>query len=118
MTIRQFQNLPPPGVFTSLADVARYTRVLWDALYKARRGKLECVVELTLTANAASTTLTDERISGQTFIGFDPRTANAAAELATGTMYVTDANRTNGQIVITHANNAQTDRRYFVSLLG
>lgn len=118
MTIRPFQNLPQPGVFSTLADAARYTRVLWDALYKARRGKLECVVEVTLTANAATTTVIDERISGQTFIGFDPRTANAAAELAAGTMYVLDANRTNGQIVITHANNAQTDRRYFLCLIG
>lgn len=118
MTIRPFQNLPQPGVFSTLADVARYTRVLWDGLYKARRGKLECVVEVTLTANAATTVLKDERISGQTFIGFDPRTANAAAELAAGTLYILDANRIDGQVTITHANNAQNDRRYYICFLG
>jgi hypothetical protein len=118
MTIRQFQNLPQPGVFRSLSDVATYTRLLRDALFKARRGKLECVVELTLTESAASTVLTDERISNQTVILFDPLTANAAAELAAGTMYVLAANRLTGQATITHANNAQTDRSYLVALIG
>jgi hypothetical protein len=118
MTVRQFQNLPQPGVFNTLADVVRYSRLLWDALYKARRGKLECIVELTLAPGAATTTLIDERISNQTFVGFDPRTANAAAELAAGTLYILDANRTTGQVVVTHASNAQADRRYFVSLIG
>jgi hypothetical protein len=118
VTIRPFQNLPQPGVFSTLSDVARYTRVLWDALYKARRGKLECVIEVTLAAGAATTVIKDDRISPQTCFGFDPRTANAAAELAAGTLYILDANRIDGQVTITHANNAQTDRRYFASLVG
>lgn len=91
---------------------------MYDALKQVRKGKIECVAELTLTANAASTTFKDVRLSNQTVIAFDALTANAAAELAAGTMYVTTANRTQGQFVITHANNAQTDRSYLVALIG
>lgn len=118
MTIRQFQNLPQPGVFSSLADVARYTRQLWDSLYKVRRGKLECVVEFTLTANVATTVLTDERLSPQTVVLLDPKTANAAAELAAGTVYCLTANRDAGTWTFTHANNAQTDRLFQACLIG
>ena len=91
---------------------------MWDALKPLRKGKLECVGEVTLTANVATTTFNRNGISIQTFIGFDPRTANAATELAAGTMYVLDANRSENAITITHANNAQTDRKFFVLAIG
>jgi hypothetical protein len=118
VTIRQFQHLPPPGWFSSFSDVTTYARALWDALFKVRRGKLECVVELTLTANAASTVLTDERLSPQSVVSFDPKTANAAAEKAAGTLYCLTANRLNAQWTLTHANNAQADREFQISIIG
>jgi hypothetical protein len=77
------------------------------------RGNNGCTV--TLTANAATTTVTSPSVRGLApldCLHFDPLTANAAAELAAGTMYVLEANRTANQIVITHANNAQTDRKF------
>lgn len=118
MTVRQFQHLPPPAVFSSFGAVTAYLRNTWDAMYKLRRGKIECVVELTLTANAASTVLTDERLSVQSAVFFDPKTANAAAELAAGTLYALTANRGTGSWTLTHANNAQTDRNYQVVIIG
>lgn len=85
-------------------------RVIAQAL--GERAKL-----VTLTANAASTTITDARIRFDSFIGFQPTTANAAAELGAGTLYVDDSGRVNGSVTITHANNAQTDRTFKV-LIG
>lgn len=118
MTIHPFQHFPPPPVVSTFEAVTITFRRFWDALVQMRKGKLECVAELTLTANAASTVFKDNRLSFQTVIIFDPLTTNAATELANGTLYVTAANRTNGQFTITHANNAQTDRSYFVAMLG
>ena len=74
--------------------------------------------EVTLTANAASTVVTDARLSYFSAIDFDPMTANAAAELGAGTLYVTQANRINGQFTLTHANNAQADRTFRMTILG
>jgi hypothetical protein len=83
-----------------------------------RRGKIEVTGEFTLAANAASSTLNDPRISIQSVIIWHPRTANAAAELYGGTMYITDANMANGSAIVTHANNAQTDRQFRYAVLG
>lgn len=118
MTIRDFLHFSPPQTFSDFNQVASTVRRMWDALKPLRKGKLECVGEVTLTANAASTTFNRNGISIQTFIGFDPRTANAAAELAAGTMYITDANRSENSVVITHANNANADRTFFVLTIG
>ena len=118
MTIRPFLHLPPPGTFASFADVTSYARRLWDALHALRLGKLEAVQELTLTANAATTTFYRLGVSPQTGITFDAKSANAAAELAAGTMYVRTADRNNDSFVITHANNAQADRTFHVITIG
>lgn len=111
MTIRPFLHFPPPPANSEL-------RRQYEVLQQMRSGKLELVGEVTLTAGAASTSVTDIRISPQSLIVWHPRTANAAAELANGTMYVTDANMANGSMVITHANNAQVDRTFRYGVLG
>lgn len=118
MTVKPFNSLPPPFSFQTLADVAIYLRKLWDALSSMRSGKLQCVTEITLTANSATTAFTDVRLSAYSAVCFDPMTANAAAELAAGTMYVTSANRGGGSWTITNANNVQADRTFRVSIIG
>lgn len=80
------------------------------------QGKLMNTGSVTLTANVASTTVTDARAGLQSFIGFMPQTANAAAEIGAGTMYV--ATQGKQTFTITHANNAQTDRTFRYCLLG
>lgn len=72
------------------------------------------VASVTLTANAATTTVTIDIASNDNMPVFIPTTANAAAELAT--MYISD--RSVGSFEITHANNAQTDRTFLYSLTG
>lgn len=118
MTIRPYLHLPPPATFGSLVDVASYLRRVWDAIFRLRQGKIECVTTVTLTENAATTVLNDIRLSNQSVVTFDPKTANAAAELAAGTLYVLTANRGNASWTITHANNAQTDRTFQISIIG
>ena len=44
------------------------------------------------------------------------KTANAAAEIGNGTMYIGAVN--NGAFVVTHANNAQADRTFLYVALG
>ena len=118
MTIRPYQHTAPPQTVSDFAGVNQMMRRLYDSIFRARQGKLDCIAELTLTAGVTTTVLNDIRLSNQSVVLFDPKTANAAAELAAGTMYVLTANRSTGSWVITHANNAQTDRTFQVSILG
>lgn len=111
MTIRPFLHLPPPANTPE-------ARRLHESLQAMRRGKLECVTELTLTANAATTTLSYLGLSPQSVVTFDPKTANAAAELYGGTMYVLTADRGNDSWTITHSNAASTDRTFQISVIG
>jgi hypothetical protein len=118
MTIRPFQHSPLAVTFSSFSDVTLWARDVYNTLFRLRQGKVECVTEITLTANAATTTFNDQRLSIQSVVSFDPKTANAAAEKAAGTMYVLTANRGSTSWVITHANNAQADRSFQVSIIG
>lgn len=69
---------------------------------------------VTLTANAASTTLTDTRLTASSCISLMPTTANAAGALAT--TYI--GTRAIGSATITHANNAQVDKTFAYSVIG
>lgn len=86
-------------------DVARGVRLLFQ-------GKTNNTGEVTLTAGAASTVLSDSRLTVNSVLLFDPLTANAAAELAAGTLYVLTANRNNAVWTVTHANAVSTDRTF------
>lgn len=97
-------------------DEAEHRRKLANAVNSIRAGKLNALAGLTLTANAATSTFTDARISAQSFLNFMPQTANAVAALAG--MYVDPTTQKTGQAVITHANNAQTDRTFTVLIIG
>lgn len=89
-------------------------REISERVNRLNQGKFNAVTTLTLTANAASTTLTDTRIGALTWIGLMPTTANAAAALAT--TYVSA--RANGSATITHANDANVDKTFNVLLIG
>jgi hypothetical protein len=73
-------------------------------------GRANNTGSFTLTANAASTAVTDVGYQTQQKILFTPTTANAAAEIGAGTMYVSAKGQ--GSFTITHANNSQTDRTF------
>jgi len=89
---------------------------LAQAINQILNGKINTVGDITLTANAASSTLTNTNIGADSCILFMPTTANAAAEIGNGTMYVSA--RTSGSATITHANNANADRTFVYVVLG
>jgi hypothetical protein len=97
-------------VFRSWEELARKVAIVVNANAKGATGSI------TLTANSATSTLTDNRITTNSHIGFMPTTSNAAAEIGNGTMYV--SSRSTGSATITHANNAQTDRTFIYSVEG
>lgn len=83
-------------------------------LNNAMRGKMNVVEEVTLTANAASTVVTDALVNSESLIVLMPTTANAAAALAT--TYIATVG--DGTFTITHANNAQADKTFRYGVLG
>jgi hypothetical protein len=105
-----------------LLEPVEWCRRIAKVLNSVMQGKTNNTGSVTLTANAATTVvqLAVGRLGTDTNIQFDPLTANAAAEKAAGTMYVTTANRSvaNSRFTITHANNAQTDREFRFTLIG
>ena len=70
------------------------------------------------TGAGTSTVITDPRLTWSGVCAFDPLTANAAAELAAGTLFVTDDGRANGSWTVSHASNEQTDRSFRMLLIG
>jgi hypothetical protein len=117
MTVNALGTFPrPPEDFRSFKEVAYYLKNLWEAMQNVRRGKTENVIEVTLTADAGTTTISDPRLSRQSVLVFDPKTANAAAELAAGTLYA--STRGKGEWILTHANNSQTDRSFQSAIIG
>lgn len=79
-------------------------------------GKQNNIGEVTLTHDAASTSVSDARISPFSVLVFMPLTANAATELAAGTMFVSA--QTAGSATLNHANAASTDRRFRFVMFG
>jgi hypothetical protein len=99
-----------------LADDTEWKRKVGAWILEANQGNLNNTAVVTLTANAGSTTVTERRAGEFSFIGFMPTTANAAAELGNGTLYVSAQGKQT--FTITHANNAQADRTFTYCILG
>jgi len=88
------------------------------SLQQLGAGRSNAVGAVTLTANAATTTVTDMNCAAASAILLMPTTANASAEHGAGTVYIATATILNGSFVITHANNAQTDRIFRYAIHG
>jgi hypothetical protein len=88
------------------------------SLQQLAAGRSNAIGTVTLTASVASTTVTDENCAEGSVILPMPTTANASAELGNGTWFVPTATILNGSFVISHANNAQTDRIFRYAIIG
>lgn len=104
-----------PRVSEFQPDEGQHRRQIARALNEALAGRLDCTKLVTLTEDVTTTTVTDARININTAVLAMPTTANAAAEIGAGGMYFTTAN---GSVVVTHANNAQTDRTFMLAFIG
>lgn len=103
--------LPPPQF---LPDAVEHRRQIAQAVALVMTGKMNATAQITLAANATATALIDSRIGANTWIGFSPLTADAAAALAG--LYV--SNQANGQATLTHANTASADRTFNLLFIG
>lgn len=112
-------ELPPEDLSTNIPE---WCRRIASTVNRMMAGRTNNTGTVTLTANAATTAvnLSRGRLAENSLILFDPLTANAAAELYGGTMYILNANRNvaGEMFTITHANNAQTDRTFKYAIVG
>lgn len=92
-------------------ETREWCRKLSYAANNALTGHNVTVSSVTLTANQATTTVTNEFVTESSHITFTPTTANAATEIGNGTMRIS-ARTNETSFVITHANNAQADRTF------
>ncbi len=90
--------------------------LLVDAFNLVQKGKINAMPQSTinLTANATSTTLTDERIGPASWIWFMPTTAHGATALQN--VYITA--RLKGSCTINHASSANTDQTLYPIIIG
>lgn len=118
-----FNNAPTDIGSDTWEGVRSFCRSIASVVNRQNQGKCNDVyrvanADFTLTANAASTVLTDPRLTVFSHVSFDPMTANAAAEIGAGTIYITSANRNPGAFTVTHNNSAQADRTFRVLIRG
>lgn len=97
-----------------LSNVEERFRLIIDVLNLLIDGKTNAIGQVTLTANAASTAVTDLRVGADSRILLMPTTANAAAALTTS--YIATVGKQT--FTITHANNAQTDKTFKYAIIG
>lgn len=100
--------------FPGLAPGEKDLRRIVDVVRSLLAGKMNAVTSITLRDGHTTTTLTDRRIGGGTFIGFSPTTATAAAAMTA--IYVSA--KATGSATLTHDNTADTDRTFDVLLIG
>lgn len=79
-------------------------------------GRSNALVEATLTASAASTTVTAPTCGAGSAPIAVPMTAAAAAEIGAGTMYVSSV--MNGSFVVAHANSSVSTRTFRFVVIG
>lgn len=92
-----------------------YLRSLVNSIISCITGKTNNCGEFSLAASAASTTVKDKLCNANSVVLLTPISAHAAAEVGNGTIYVTPGKN---QFVLTHANNAQTDRNFRYVIIG
>jgi hypothetical protein len=95
-------------------DEKLHRRHLAETINRINGGKFNAVATLTLTPNATSTTLSDSRIGGQSYIDLCPTTASAAT--AKPSIYIDT--QLKGTAVVHHASSAATDQTFNVLIIG
>jgi hypothetical protein len=100
--------------YPSLAPNETDLRKIVAVIIRLVAGKTNNVTSVTLTAGATTTTLTDSRIGGGSFLGFSPTTATAATAMTK--LYVSA--KTKGSATLTHDNTADIDRTFNVLIVG
>lgn len=87
-----------------------------DAIREQINGRHNAGDSVTLRAGFTTTVFDHPNCSRDSCPQLTPQTANAAAALAT--TYIAKADVLQGSLTITHANNGQVDRTFFISVAG
>lgn len=98
------------NVGTTEKDPAKFAL----AIQQLYAGRSDATGAVTLAAGATSTVVNPRNCAPQCAVFLFPKTANAAAALAT--TFVSSVGKQT--FTITHANNAQTDRSFFYVAIG
>lgn len=104
--INPVDDIEQPGFFVRL----------FETLEGVLNGRTRNTGSVTLADSSATTVVNDPLFESQQVPLFTALTANAAAEVGAGGMYV--SSRGNKTFTITHANNAQTDRDFEYIIVG
>lgn len=88
-------------------------RVVGKCLDELQRGKTNNTFDVTLTPSVTTTLLETDLIGPDSEVFLSPRTANAAAALATTWLTIAT-----GVCTFNHASNAQTDRTFGALVVG
>jgi hypothetical protein len=101
-----------------MKEISEWCRRIARVTNQSMQGKTNNTGSVTLTANAASTTVTEapNKIGDSTVILFMPTTANAVAAMTN--VYVSSRSVSNNTFTITHANTATIDRTFNYILVG
>lgn len=111
MTISDFPVPPLDGV-----EEKRHVRQLAQSCQSSAAGRTNNVLDVTVTANVAATTVTDSRIGVNTVAIAVPTTVNA--EVALIWPYRDFSAPVNGSMSLIHTNSAPTDKTYKIILVG
>lgn len=93
-----------------------------QSIIQLAQGRVNCVGQVTLTAGQTTTVVTKAvdpgvlNCSKDCEVFLTPRTADAAAEMAAGGLYISDMGQ--GTFTITHANDVSTTRTFGFLVLG
>lgn len=112
----EFNGVPPYNGI-DLDDWLKRARLVVNG---SLNGKTNNTGSFTLATSTVSTTvvLALGRLGPDTVILPMPLTANAAAEIGAGTMWVSSRNVATGKFVLTHASNTQADRTFNFIMVG
>lgn len=105
----QFLNVPLTN-----PDTKAHARQCAITINNVMDGKINSTGDITLTASATSTTLSDARIGANSVILFMPRSANARTAL--NTLYVSA--RVSGSATLNHASSSNTDQNLSYVIIG
>jgi len=86
------------------------------AIQQLAAGRSNAVGSVTLAMGSATTTVTTSNCAAGSVPILVPASANAAAEVGNGTMYVSAV--ANGSFTIAHANSGTTGRTFLYAILG
>jgi hypothetical protein len=87
-----------------------------QAVRELFEGRSNAMGSFTCTLNAGSTTVLHPNVGQDSRILLTPTTANAAAEMGNGTIYVSA--KAPGSFTVTHANSATVGRSFDFAIVG